>query len=321
MALVEVRNIGRQMAEGFSIQGISFEQRALEKIAIAGESGSGKTTLLKMISGHVQPDSGEVLFEGKRVKGPLEQLLPGHPKIGYLSQQYELLNNYRVEELVWFDNELGHDEAAALFNVCEVGHLLHRKTHQLSGGEKQRIALCMLLVKSPKLLVLDEPFSNLDLIHKHTLRNVLDAITEQLQITCILTSHDPHDTLSWADTILVMKQGSIVQQGTPESIYHQPVNEYVAGLFGRYTLLPPEQSAWFGIDNSGQPILLRPEQFTLSAPATNGIQGTIQKISFRGSHYEAEVLVQDLKLLARTHHKEWNAGDAVTVSVETNARV
>lgn len=283
----------------------------MQQVAIAGESGAGKTTLLKMISGYVQPDSGQVLFEGKRVPGPLEQLLPGHPRIGYLSQQYELRNNYRVEELVWFDNEMSRAEAEALFSVCEVGHLLHRKTHQLSGGEKQRIALCMLLVKSPRLLVLDEPFSNLDLIHKLTLRKVLSGIAAQLGISIILTSHDPYDTLSWAHTILVMRQGTIVQQGTPETIYHQPVNDYVAGLFGSYNLFQPQQAAQLGIDAGGHQIMVRPEQLIITAPSANTVQGTIQKTSFCGSHFEAEVLALDTLLAIRMQHLHCTEGDTV----------
>ena len=101
MALLEVRNITKQTDENLIIDDISFEQNALQKIAIAGESGSGKTTLLKMISGHAQADSGTVLFNGKRVVGPEEKLLPGHKEIAYLSQDHDLLHNYRVEELIW----------------------------------------------------------------------------------------------------------------------------------------------------------------------------------------------------------------------------
>ena len=235
--LLQVLNISKQYANGLLISNISFQQKKLQKIAIAGASGAGKTTLLKIISGNAQPNDGKVLLNGIKVIGPDEQLLPGHPQMGYLSQHYELLNNYKVEDLIWFDNKLPIDEASKLFNVCQINHLLKRKTDQLSGGEKQRIALCKLLVKSPQLLLLDEPFSNLDLIHKNTLKEVLTNITSKLQITCILTSHDPQDILSWADEILVMQDGVIIQKGTGEQIYYHPINEYVAGLFGKYNLL------------------------------------------------------------------------------------
>src|SRR6478609_5367430 len=123
MALLEVKNINKQLPQGLLVKDINFEQQSLQKIAIAGESGAGKTTLLKMISGHAQPDSGTVLFDGKRVIGPEEKLLPGHKQIAYLSQDHDLLHNYRVEELIWFENKLSHEEAATLFEVCQIDHL------------------------------------------------------------------------------------------------------------------------------------------------------------------------------------------------------
>src|SRR6516225_7524638 len=170
MALLEVQNINKRQQDRVIVNDVSFGQDTLQKTAITGESGSGKTTLLKMISGHTQPDSGTILFNDKRVIGPEEKLLPGHKEIAYLSQHYELLNNYRVEELIWFENKLSEAAATELFKICRIYDLLQRRTGQLSGGEKQRIALCMLLVKQPKMLVLDEPFSNLDLIHKDVLK-------------------------------------------------------------------------------------------------------------------------------------------------------
>lgn len=313
MALLEVQHISKRVQGNVIIDDISFQQEALQKIAIAGESGAGKTTLLKIISGHGQTDSGIVLFDGKKVRGSEEQLLPGHKQIGYLTQEHDLLHNYVVEELVWFENQLSQEEAMKLFEICQIDHLLKRRTDRLSGGEKQRIALCMLLIKQPKLLMLDEPFSNLDPIHTDTFKNVLDDITDRLKITCILTSHDPHDTLSWADEILVMKNGKLVQQGTPKELYHKPVNEYVAGLFGKYNLLTAEQAALFGIVANGATVMLRPEEFIITA--NEGVKGTIQKISFWGSFYEAEVLIENVKIVVRVMRNEWKVGEEVWVTV------
>ncbi len=314
MALLQVKNITKQLPGGLLIKHINFEQQVLQKIAITGESGSGKTTLLKMISGNAQPDSGTILFEGKKVIGPQEKLLPGHKNIAYLSQHYELLNNYRVEELIWFENKLSEESATNIFKICRIHHLLKRSTGQLSGGEKQRIALCMLLVKQPKMLVLDEPFSNLDLVHKDILKSVLNEITERLQITCLLTSHDPHDTLSWADEIIVMQEGQIVQQASPETIYHHPVNEYVAGIFGKYNLLNAEQAALLGIETNGKEIMLRPEEFNINAEKNKGVKGVIKSISFWGSYYEAEILITDFKIIVRTVNT-FNVNEKVFVTV------
>ena len=173
----------------------------------------------------------------------------------------------------------------------------------------------MLLVKSPKLLVLDEPFSNLDPIHKNTLKAVLEDITERLQITCLLASHDPDDTLSWADKILVMKEGRIVQLGTPKEIYYQPINKYVAGMFGKYNLFTPEQSSWFGLEANEKEVMIRPERFNISATDSNGIKGTIQKISFRGSFYEVTLLVEDLVIVGSTGKNEWEIGGEVFINI------
>jgi len=309
MSLLEVQKISKQLQGGLLIDQISFGQEALQKIAITGESGAGKTTLLKMISGHAQPDNGTILFNGTRVMGPEEKLLAGHKEIGYLSQEHELLHNYKVEDLVWFGNNLSDEEAATLFEICQIDNLMKRKTDQLSGGEKQRIALCMILAKSPKMLILDEPFSNLDPIHTEILKAVLEDITARLQITCLLTSHDPNDTLSWADEIIVMKKGRIIQHGTPEVIYHQPVNEYVAGMFGRYNLLTPGQATLFGIEANEKDVIIRPEDFTISTNSENGVSGIVKKISFWGSFYEVEMTVDDFKIIVRTGKNEWRVGE------------
>jgi ABC-type Fe3+/spermidine/putrescine transport system ATPase subunit len=315
MALLEVKNISKQQQNRVIVDNISFQQHSLQKIAIAGESGSGKTTLLKIITGHAQPTSGTILFNGERVIGPEEKLLPGHRQMGYLSQHYELLNNYRVEELIWFENRLTEQEAKELFEICRIQHLLQRRTDQISGGEKQRIALCILLVKQPEFLALDEPFSNLDSIHTDILKNVLDELTLRLKITCILTSHDPHDILSWANEIIVMKDGKMMQKGTPQEIYNQPINEYVAGLFGKYNLLKPSVAALFGIDAKGNYVMTRPENFRIYKTGS-GVKGIVQKVSFWGSFYETEVLVDDTKIIVRNNKDEWRDGDKIFISVE-----
>lgn len=316
MALLEVKNIRKLYGENIIVDGAGFEQQPLQKIAITGESGAGKSTLLKIISALVQADSGVVLFNGERVVGPEEKLLAGHKAIAYLSQHYHLLNNYTVKDLIWFQIKVDEQTASKIFEICRISHLLERRTDQLSGGEKQRIALCMLLVKSPKMLILDEPFSNLDPIHTDTLKAVLEDITERLQITCLLTSHDPHDTLSWAHEIIVMKAGKIMQQGTPQQIYHQPLNEYVAGLFGKYNLLKPDQSALFGIEPNGKDIFIRPEEFIINE--NDGIKGVIQKTSFWGSFYEVEVMVGNVTIVLKAMRNEWKPGDEILVKVYNN---
>ena len=216
MTFLTVSDITKEGLGNFKLQEITFSQRKNQKIAIAGETGSGKSTLLKIIAGLEQADTGEVIFKKQRVKGPEENLVPGHPGIAYLSQDFELPKFLRVEQVLAYSNNLSQEGANTLFAVCEISHLLERKTDELSGGERQRIALAKLLITSPQLLLLDEPYSNLDMVHRNTLKGVLEKICKQLKITCILVSHEPSDVLSWADKIIVMKDGQIVQKDTSE---------------------------------------------------------------------------------------------------------
>ncbi|MES2332418.1 MAG: ABC transporter ATP-binding protein [Bacteroidota bacterium] len=314
MHFLQVSGISKQQAGNFVLRDIDLLQQRFQKIAIAGETGSGKSTLLKIIAGLEQPDKGQVLFEGRKVAGPLETLIPGHPGIAYLSQYFELRNNYRVEELLEYANKLSESEAETIFAVCRIDHLVKRKVDQLSGGEKQRIALARLLVGSPKLLLLDEPFSNMDPGHKSILKSVLNDIGERLEITCILTSHDPMDTLSWADEIIVMRAGTIIQKNSPANIYHHPVNEYAAGLFGSYNLLTVSELAYFpGLDHDGE-LFIRPEQFQISSTQKSSVEGIIQNILFWGTHYEIEVLAGSKKLLVKTMDTGFHVGDLVYIS-------
>ncbi|MEI9810075.1 MAG: ABC transporter ATP-binding protein [Bacteroidota bacterium] len=319
MALLSVTGISKkQEKNSFSVKDVSFTQQSFQQIAIAGETGSGKTTLLKMIAGLIQPTAGEIQFEHKRIIGPNDQLIPGHPGIAYLSQHFELRNNYWVHEILEMANKLPDADARTIFSVCEVEHLLNRRTDQLSGGEKQRIALARLLISSPRLLLLDEPFSNLDAIHRHTIKSVIHRLGARLKITCILVSHDPLDILSWTDTILVMKNGEIIQQGTPQEIYRQPVNEYCAGLFGEYNLVDNNNSAFFnaipGIQLNGKQLIMRPEHFHITHSSDGAVKAIVQRVLFWGSYFTLDVQIGLQLIRVKTVTNEFNAGDNIHLS-------
>lgn len=305
MSFLEVTGISKRGERDTILQNVSFQQCQAQKIAIAGETGSGKSTLLKIIAGLIQPSAGQVFFKGHRVLGPQEKLVAGHPGIAYLSQHFELPAFLRVEQVLRYANSLTQTEAATLYEVCQISHLLTRRTDELSGGEKQRIALARLLTTAPQLLLLDEPFSNLDLIHKNELKTVILDLGEKLGISCILISHDPLDTLSWADHLLVLQQGKLVQQGTPSQIYNQPENEYVAGLFGKYYLLPPSWVETLLGESVHVPeaksIFVRPESFLVVSGTAQGLVGTVGRVTFFGSYYEAEVLSGNGSVVLRTN--------------------
>jgi len=318
MKLLTVSGISKQAGNEVVLKEVSFSQQQFQKIAIAGETGSGKSTLLKIIAGFVQPESGTVWFKNERVLGPDEKLIPGHKGIAYLSQHFELRNNYRVEELLEMANKIPDEEAELIFEVCQIKHLLKRRTDQLSGGEKQRIATARLLITSPELLLLDEPFSNLDMVHKKVLKSVINDISEKLKITCIMISHDPLDTLPWADEIVVMKDGEIIQTGTPVQIYRQPVSEYVAGLFGSYNLLTQRTASSFSLTTNAagdKKVFTRPEDFKIVPNEEKALIGEVTGINFFGSYYEIDVMVDEISITIKTEDSRLMKGDLVYVSL------
>ena len=317
MLLVE--SIGKKKGEAYILQNISFTQEAFQHIAIAGETGSGKSTLLKIIGGLIQPDEGKVMLNGERVKGPDDQLVPGHKGVGYLSQHFELRNNYWVHEILEYANKLSDKEAAEIFSVCQIDHLLNRRTHELSGGEKQRIATARLLVNDPVLLLLDEPFSNLDMIHKQVMKQVIQDISEKLKISSILVSHEPSDILSWADQLILLREGKIIQQGKPKELYQQPKDLYCAGMLGRFYLIPEKLAIDMGgirkSAGKNAKIVVRPEQMR-AQKNNDGVQAIISKKIFLGHYYEYVSDIGNLRLSFYMEKDEFEEGESVYLSTD-----
>lgn len=297
--MLSVEGVGKKKDGLHILKDVTFKQSSFSHLAIAGETGSGKSTLLKIVAGLIQPDEGRVMLNDERVKGPDDQLVPGHKGVGYLSQHFELRNNYWVHEVLEYANKLSDEDAAEIFHVCQIDHLLNRRTTELSGGEKQRIATARLLVNDPILLLLDEPYSNLDMIHKQVMKKLIGDISEKLKISLTLVSHDPIDILSWADDLIILKDGMIIQHGKPEDVYRNPVSEYCAGMLGAYYILPKAlaselsgetRPAW----EAGR-LLIRPENLVLTN-ASNGIEARIVKQTFLGNKYEYKIEVGSAEL-------------------------
>lgn len=284
MSFLQVSGISKQGIDGPILNGVSFQQRQGQKIAIAGETGSGKSTLLKIIAGLQQPDAGAIWFEGSRVDGR-DVLVPGHPDIAYLAQDFELPKSLRVEQVLEYARKQTQQELSHLHEVCHIQHLLKRRTNELSGGERQRVAVARLLTGMPRLLLLDEPYTNLDRIHRLLLKQVLEEIS-RLGITCMMISHEPQELLSWADSLIIMRRGRIAQRGTPQHVYHTPRSAYVAALLGTYNVLS-EHTPGFGDmlknNNVQGTRFVRPEALRL---AETGVAGVIEDKKFLGSHYE-----------------------------------
>ena len=292
------------------VDDISFNLGRFRKLAIAGETGSGKTSLLKLIGGRLQPLAGTVYFEEKRVPGAAEKLIPGHPQIAYLSQHFELHNNYRVHDILDYANKLAPAFLDHVLKICRVDHLITRKTDQLSGGERQRIALAKQLLGGPRLLLLDEPFSNLDGFNRDQLWDVLADMQLQLGCSCILVSHDPDDSLAWAEYIIVLQAGKLVQRAGATEIYQHPVNRYVARLFGKYNLFSTERGRR----------LVRPEDLE---PLLQGQEGGIDCVfvesRFLGYGHEWVLVKEGEKIRLHTSVPPPAPGSRVTVGIKSGA--
>lgn len=300
MALLKVNGVKKIIGDNVVLNSISFQQDRNEKVAIVGSNGTGKTTLLKIIAGLLSGDEGSIYLNGDRVRAPHEVLVPGHKQIAYLSQYYHLQKNLMVDQILNYSNQLEDESMEYVIDICKVNHLLRRKTDQLSGGEKQRIALAQLLLTSPQLLVLDEPYTNLDIYFANTLKKVIETISDDLDITCLMVSHDYPEVLSWADTIIVLNDGRIEQMDTPEDIYRRPSNEYVAGLFGQYNIL----------DRNGANVIVRPEE--LKVVKNGDIVGKVIQIKFYGSHYEIQLLYRGMNLYFHSE-KPYELGSMLTL--------
>lgn len=288
--LLVVSGIQKTASSQPQLNHVSFSVDSGEKIALIGETGSGKTTLLKIIAGLIQADDGSVFYRAEKVKGPEEQLIPGHNEIAYLSQHFELRNNYRVLELMDMASLISDEAMHTICLACQVDHLLHRYTQTLSGGERQRVALARLLVTKPQVLILDEPYSNLDVPHRMILKQVLDRLAEQQCLTMILTSHDPHDVLPWADRIIVLQSGKVLATGLPQQLYFMPPNLYTASLLGAVNSLVVDGAVHY----------FRPESVLIMAAATpDTIPARVKQVRFCGWYQDVMLEVSDAMVLGR----------------------
>ncbi len=311
-SLLSVYKINKSTEFGRVLNQVSLEIKPNENLVIAGETGSGKSTLLRIIAGLEQPDAGSVMLMDEPVRGPADSLVPGHPQIAYLSQHFELPKFLRVEQVLQYASALSEARKDKIISVCKIKHLLSRKTDQLSGGEKQRIAIARLLLTHPQLLLLDEPFSHLDVGLKNTLKEVIDQIAKRLGVTCVLVSHHPEDTLPWAHRIVVLKKGSVVQRGTAQEVYQEPKTEYVARLFGACTMVSPALNLLLG--GRIKKKILRPEELKVTSKKTG--KWTVTHVEYFGSFYLLTLGYKNHVVKVTSTKVGWVAGIQTDVSIK-----
>ncbi len=253
---LKIENIRKMFDKTRGIKDINFSIEKGELISFLGPSGCGKTTLLNIIGGFIQPETGKIYLEGEEITN----FPPEIRNISTVFQNYALFPHMNVIENIKYGlkyKKISKKEQEDLVQdyLKIVGLEGYEKVsiHELSGGQQQRVALARALVLHPKLLLLDEPFSNLDAKLKISMREELKPLQKKLNISMIFVTHDQEEALSLSDKIVVMNMGEIIQIGTPEEIYYNPTNDYVADFIGKANF----------ITKDGKKVLLRPEDISM----------------------------------------------------------
>ena len=313
-----------------AVKGVSFTVKKGELLVLTGESGCGKTTLLKLIAGLEEPDAGSIQVNGQPITGPSQNLVPGHPDVKLAFQDYRLFPNLTVfqnleQALKGYQKGYQTDRIEQLVQLCALPHLRHKYPRELSGGEQQRVALARAMADEPAVLLLDEPFSNLDELTKQPLKWALLDSLRTFGTTAILVTHDRHDALTMADRIAVMQAGRFLQLDTPPTIYRSPVTPYVARFFGNANILP---APWLlnllgghlgESPFSGKNTLacVRAEAIRI-CPEESGLgRARVIRVRFAGAYQEADVVSSDgqaLTLRAPVHNL--SLGQAVAFRID-----
>lgn len=295
--MLELKNISFTYIDNVVIEDVSFVIKKGENIAIIGESGCGKSTLLKLIYGLYDLDKGVISYKDKIILGPKYNLIPGEDYIKYLAQDFDLMPYISVEENVGkFLSNIYRDKKKArvqeLLEMVEMTEFAKVKAKYLSGGQQQRVALARVLALEPEILLLDEPFSQIDTFRKNALRRNLFRYLKEKQITCIIATHDSTDALSFSDETIVMKNGKVLAKNAPKELFENPSDRYVASLFGEINELKLSQLN--DVEQEDKTILVYPHQLKANE---NGVLKVIVKQSyFKGTHYLIESVFENTVL-------------------------
>ncbi len=305
-----------------------------EFLTLLGPSGCGKTTTLRIIGGFITPTSGEVLFDGVR----MNDIPPHLRQVNTVFQRYALFPHLNVFENVAFGLRIGRTEekevngkkkkvkvripqdeirerVLEMLEVVSLKGFENRRINELSGGQQQRVAIARALVNRPKVLLLDEPLGALDLRLRKDMQSELKRIQQQMGITFIYVTHDQEEALAMSDTIVVMDQGKIQQIGTPEDIYNEPKNAFVADFIGESNILDGIMHEDYVVeffnrkfkclDKGFAPmepvdVVIRPEDIDIVSPEKGQLRGVVTSVTFKGVHYDTIVDFKGFKWLIQT---------------------
>jgi iron(III) transport system ATP-binding protein len=288
--MLKVNNIAFSYSkQNPTLNNISFSLKPGEHLSIMGESGCGKSTLLKVIYGLLDVDKGTLFWKDHQILGPEYHLVPGMEFFKYVPQNFDLMPFTTVAEniskfLSRFFPEEAKQRTQELLEVIEMEEFADVKVKTLSGGQQQRVAIARALAKEPELLLLDEPFSQIDNFKKNSLRRKLFQYLKDKNIACIVATHDGSDALSFSDQLIVIKDHSILAEGKPNELYQFPPNIYVAALFDDVN----------EITINGELKLVYPHQ--ISVTETSTIKATVKKNYFKGNYWLIEVISDEKQL-------------------------
>ena len=304
MANVTLSGVYKAFGEAVISRDINLEIDDGEFVVFVGPSGCGKSTLLRMIAGLEDITSGELLIGGKR----MNEVPPSERGIGMVFQSYALYPHLSVAENMSFGLKLAGAKKAEInqrvnqvAEVLQLAHLLDRRPKALSGGQRQRVAIARAIVNEPKVLLLDEPLSALDLKLRTDMQYELRELQQRLGITFIFVTHDQEEALAMSDEIFVINQGEIVQSGTPVDIYDEPINNFVADFIGESNIIKATMIDDYLIEIVGKQfecvdggmrknepveIVIRPEDLSLTTVEQGKLVARVDTQLFRGVHYE-----------------------------------
>lgn len=284
--MLHVHNISFAYDSETVIKNIGFTLEPGQNLSVIGESGCGKSTLLKLVYGLHDLGEGEIFHEGEPVLGPKFHLIPGMPSMKYLAQDFDLMPFISVAENIgkYLSNVYPKEKEQRIWELLEMVEMTkwaRTKVQYLSGGQQQRVALARVLALEPQLLLLDEPFSNIDSFRKGALRRNLFGYLKARGISCIIATHDSVDALSFSDQTLVMKDGAIIQHDAARNVYLRPHNKYVASLFGEVNEIP---AVLFNpIASEAKTMLLYASELYLTD--TSPLEVTVRQQYFKGNSY------------------------------------
>lgn len=325
--IIDLKNISKEYDGVDVLRNINLYIRKNEFLTLLGPSGCGKTTTLRIIGGFEQPTTGDIMFEGKRIN----DVPPFRRQINTVFQKYALFPHMNVFENIAFglkikkvpDSEI-KDRVKRILKLVNLSGYEKRDVDSLSGGQQQRIAIARALVNEPKVLLLDEPLGALDLKLRKEMQIELKDMQKRVGITFIYVTHDQEEALTMSDTIIVMDKGEIQQIGTPEDIYNEPKNAFVADFIGESNIIEGTMindllvdfadtrficvDKGFG-ENTPVDIVIRPEDIKVVPKEEGMLTGMVTSVTFKGVHYE---------MMVQEKEREWMIHSTVMEPVGTN---